>query len=185
MSLTPLLFCESAKWFVTPLIKSTESFKCTDGFSMPAYVTRPTTGKYPGLIFIFEIFGVTAEMKRVADDFAAAGYAVMMPNLFSRGSWFSCVRKFMNDLKAGEGRSVDDCIDARNWLSPASSLIPRNRRHRVLSEGGAFALILSKTGHFRVAAPFYGHSPDNLEGACPIIASYGALDKPTRPEFER
>jgi carboxymethylenebutenolidase len=109
----------------------------------------------------------------------------MMPNLFSRGSWFSCVRKFIHDLKVGEGRSVDDCIDARHWLSAREFVDPDEIAVIGFCLGGAFALILSKTGLFRVAAPFYGHSPDNLEGACPIVASYGARDKPTLPEFEK
>jgi carboxymethylenebutenolidase len=42
--------------------------------------------------------------------------------------------------------------------------------------GGGFALLLAKTGLFQVAAPFYGQTPQNLEGACPVVASYGARD---------
>ena len=93
----------------TPRIQKRETFTCSDGFAMPAYLSRPASGKFPGLLFIFEMFGITNEMERVANEFASAGYAVMMPDLFSRGSWFSCIRKFMNDIKTGQGRSVQDC----------------------------------------------------------------------------
>jgi carboxymethylenebutenolidase len=46
-------------------------------------------------------------------------------------------------------------------------------------------LILSKTGLFYVAAPFYGQSPARLDGACPIVGSYGGRDKPMLPEFQK
>jgi carboxymethylenebutenolidase len=152
---------------------------------MPAYLSRPSTGKFPGLLFIFEIFGLTEEMQRVADDFAAAGYAVMMPDLFSRGSWFSCVRKAMADLKAGQGRNVQDLLDARQWLTGRDFADPAHIAVIGFCLGGGFALILAKTGLFYVAAPFYGHSPERLDGACPIVASYAGRDKTTVPEFQK
>lgn len=152
---------------------------------MPAYLSRPASGKSPGLLFVYEIFGSTSEMRRVADDFAASGYAVLMPDLFSRGSWFSCVRKFMNDLKIGQGQSVQDLLAAREWLTTRD--FTGSDRVAVIGfcMGGGFALILAKTGLFRVSAPFYGKSPERLDGACPIVASYGALDKPLAPEIEK
>jgi len=152
---------------------------------MPVYVSRPARGKLPGLLFVYEVFGVTDEMKRVADDFAAGGYAVAMPDLFSRGSWFSCVRKFMNDLKSGQGRSMQDLLDARQWLATREFADPDRMAVIGFCMGGAFALILAKTGLFRVSAPFYGEAPERLDGACPIVASYGARDKRTAPAFEK
>jgi carboxymethylenebutenolidase len=169
----------------TNLIKTRETFSCSDGFTMPVSVSRPAKGKLPGLLFVYEVFGPTDEMQRVADDFADAGYVVVMPDLFSRGSWFSCVRKFMNDIKTGQGRSVEDLLDARQWLSTRE--FADSNRIAVIGfcMGGGFALILAKTGLFRVSAPFYGKAPDRLDGACPIVASYGARDKPTAPEIEK
>jgi carboxymethylenebutenolidase len=167
------------------LIKTHETFSCSDGFTMPVYVSRPQKSRLPGLVFIYEIFGATDEMRRVADDFADSGYAVAMPDLFSRGGWFSCVRQFMNDIKTGEGRSVQDLLDARRWLSTREFANPDRIAVIGFCMGGGFALILAKSGLFRVAAPFYGKAPDRLDGACPIVASYGARDKATAPEIEK
>jgi carboxymethylenebutenolidase len=167
------------------LTKTHEAFSCYDGFTMPVYVSRPQKSRLPGLVFIYEIFGATDEMRRVADDFAESGYAVAMPDLFSRGTWFSCVRQFMNDIKTGQGRSVQDLLNARQWLSTREFTDPGRIAVIGFCMGGGFALILAKTGLFRVAAPFYGKAPDRLDGACPIVASYGAGDKATAPEIEK
>src|SRR5579862_2212512 len=100
------------------LMRSREHFRCSDGFSMPAYVSRPSSsGPVPGLVFIYEVFGMNDEMTRIADELALEQYAVLLPDLFSRGSWFSCVRRVMSELKKGAGQGVQDLIDARNWLA--------------------------------------------------------------------
>jgi carboxymethylenebutenolidase len=167
-------------------ITTNDTFSCSDGFAMPAYISRPESSqRLPALIFVFDIFGSTTEMKRVADDFAGGGYVVMMPDLFSRGSWFSCIRKLMADIKAGSGRSVQDLLDAHAWLAQREYVDASHTATIGFCMGGAFALILSKSGLFRVSAPFYGKAPAKLDGACPIVASYGERDKPMRAEFEK
>jgi len=144
---------------------------------MPAYVSRPSTPAHvPGLLFIYEIFGMNGEMTRIADDLASQGYAVILPDLFSRGSWFSCVRKVMSELKTGKGQGVQDLIDARNWLAKQSYVDSERVAVIGLCMGGGFALLLGKTGLFRVSAPFYGQVPLSMEGSCPVVASYGAKD---------
>ena len=100
------------------LIQSREQFTCNDGFSMSAYISRPkTAAKVPGILFIYEAFGMNDEMTGIADELAAEGYAVLLPDLFDRGSWFSCVRQAMKYLRAGSGQGDQDLIQARNWQS--------------------------------------------------------------------
>ena len=133
---------------------------------MPAYVSRPSTpARVPGLLFIYEIFGMNGEMTRIADELASEGYAVILPDLFSRGSWFSCVRKVMSELKTGKGQGVQDLIDARNWLAKQSYVDSERVAVMGLCMGGGFALLLGKTGLFRVSAPFYGQVPLSMEGS--------------------
>lgn len=168
------------------LIRSNETIPCTDGFKMPGYLTRPAgQERLPALVFIFEAFGFTPEMKRVADDFAEAGYAVLMPDLFSRGSWFSCIRSVMKDLIRGEGQGIDDVLCTRTWLRECRFADPGHIGIIGFCMGGGFALLLAKRNLFRVAAPFYGKSPDRLDGACPIVASYGGRDRIMLPEVAK
>jgi carboxymethylenebutenolidase len=160
------------------LLSTEETFPCADGFSMSAYLTRPANpSPLPGLLFIYEIFGMNSEMKRLADELAAAGYAVLMPDLFKRGSWFSCVKKLIADLKAESGQAVNDLMQARNWLAERPFVDPQRLAVMGLCMGGGFALLLGKTGLFRVTAPFYGQVPQKLDGICPVVASYGAKDR--------
>jgi carboxymethylenebutenolidase len=160
------------------VIRSQEKFSCNDGFPMSAYVSRPNTpGKIPGIVFIYEVFGMNDAMTGVADDIAAEGFAVMLPNIFDRGSWFSCVRQAMKDMRAGQGQGIDDLIAARNWLSGQNYVEPEKIGVMGLCMGGGFALLLGKTGLFQVSAPFYGQVPQNLNGLCPVVASYGGKDK--------
>jgi carboxymethylenebutenolidase len=162
----------------TELKRSRETFRCADGFAMTAYLTRPASPiRTPGILFIYEAFGMNGEMTRIADELAAEGYAVLLPNLFDRGSWFSCIRQILKDLKAGSGQGVQDLIQARNWLAQQEYVDPGKIAVMGLCMGGGFALLLGKTGLFQVSAPFYGQVPEKLQGICPVVASYGGRDK--------
>jgi carboxymethylenebutenolidase len=157
--------------------RSNEHFPCLDLFSMPASVSRPAgPSRVPGVLFIYEMFGMNDEMKRIADELAAEGYAVMLPDIFSRGSWFSCVRKVMTELRAGTGSSIQDLIAARNWLVTQKYIDDERIAVMGLCMGGGFALLLAKTKLFRVSAPFYGQVLHSMEGSCPVVASYGNKD---------
>lgn len=49
-----------------------------------AYVSRPAgSGKHPGVVVIHEIWGLNDHIREVADRFAAEGYVVLAPHLFS------------------------------------------------------------------------------------------------------
>lgn len=53
-----------------------------DGTSFDAYVALPEAGHGPAIVLLQEIFGVNAEMREVADLYAAEGYVVVVPDLF-------------------------------------------------------------------------------------------------------
>lgn len=152
--------------------------KCDDGFMMRSIIIEPAEEKvFPAILFIAEPFGLNDEMQRVAKSFAQGGYVIIMPDLTSRGSFFSCIRVLMNSLKNGSGQSIDDLLSVRNFMCNLANVDSNKTAVLGLCMGGGFALILGKTGLFKVSAPFYGMTPDNLEGSCPIIASYGARDE--------
>jgi len=52
--------------------------------SFSGYLAIPASGKGPGLVVSQEIFGVNANMRRVADYYAEEGYTVLVPDLFWR-----------------------------------------------------------------------------------------------------
>lgn len=57
-----------------------------DGMQMPAYLARPVeeSGPHPAVIVLQEVFGVNAEMRRVTDLVAAAGYVGLAINYYHR-----------------------------------------------------------------------------------------------------
>ncbi|MBW9107423.1 dienelactone hydrolase family protein [Paraburkholderia phenoliruptrix] len=61
----------------------TIQIKCADG-SFSGYLATPASGKGPGLVVCQEIFGVNANMRRVADYYAEEGYTVLVPDLYWR-----------------------------------------------------------------------------------------------------
>jgi carboxymethylenebutenolidase len=52
--------------------------------SFSAYLARPDQPNGAGLVILQEIFGVNANMRSVADAFAAAGFNAIVPDLFWR-----------------------------------------------------------------------------------------------------
>jgi carboxymethylenebutenolidase len=49
-----------------------------------AYLAVPASGRGPGIVMCQEIFGVNVTMRTLADQYAAAGYVVVVPDLFWR-----------------------------------------------------------------------------------------------------
>jgi carboxymethylenebutenolidase len=49
-----------------------------------AYLAIPHTGKGPGIVLIQEIFGVNEHIRSVAEQYAADGYMVLVPDVFWR-----------------------------------------------------------------------------------------------------
>jgi carboxymethylenebutenolidase len=60
--------------------------KAKDGFTVPAYVAKPTGTPRGAVVVVMEIFGVNAHIKRDADKFAKAGYVAIAPQMFERWS---------------------------------------------------------------------------------------------------
>lgn len=55
-----------------------------DGGTFNAYLAVPASGKGPGVVVGQEIFGVNANMRAVADNYAEEGYVALVPDLFWR-----------------------------------------------------------------------------------------------------
>jgi carboxymethylenebutenolidase len=152
-------------------------FPTSDG-TMPAVLTLPdgAQGPVPGLLMIYEIFGMSDEMRRVARDLAAEGYAVLIPDLFARGRVRAlCVAATMRTMVTGSGAAMDDLEAARRWLADRPEVDGTRLGTIGFCMGGSFALLLARTGLYKVSAPFYGRPPD-LPRSCPVVASFGGRD---------
>jgi carboxymethylenebutenolidase len=148
---------------------------------LPGYLVVPEgDGPWPAVVVIHDALGMTADIKRIADRMASAGYLALAPALFRRGFKATCVVTTMRSLSAGKGVAIDDVIAARDYLAAH----PRSTG-KVGSVGfcmgGGFCLLLAPRGVFDATAPNYGVLENDsdyppLVESCPMVASYGAKD---------
>jgi carboxymethylenebutenolidase len=154
------------------------------GGEVKAHLAVPPVGAgpWPGVVVLHESFGLNDDIRQQADRLAAAGYLAVAPDLFSAGGAWRCIRSTFHALTAGHGKAFDDIEAARTWLAGHDDC---TGRVGVIGfcMGGGFALLTASRG-FAVSAPNYAHLPKDLdgvlEGACPVVASYGAKDRTLR-----
>ena len=144
------------------------------------YLARPSTpGPWPGVVVLHEVWGQDDVARRQADRLAAAGYLALLPDLYSDGGGLRCLKATFAALKAQRGRAFQDIEASRAWLADQ---VDCTGRVGVIGfcMGGGFALLAAARG-FDASSVNYGMLPDNpdsaLEGACPIVGSYGARDR--------
>ncbi len=153
----------------------------TPGGDLRGYLAVPSApGPRPGVIVVHEAFGLTEDIRRWADRFAAEGYLALAPDLFAWGPTLRCLVAAFRALRAGHGRALDDIEAARQHLAGQENA---NGRVGIIGfcMGGGFALLAAPGGAFHASAVNYGELPRNpddvLAEACPIVASYGARDR--------
>lgn len=146
-----------------------------------AYLARPDgLGPWPGVCVIHDALGMSQDLRNQADWLASQGYLAIAPDLFDGGTFLKCLRSIMRDFSRGEGAMFDRMEAVRQWLihhedsTGAAGVIG-------FCFGGGFALQLAPRGGFAVASVNYGSLPKDadefLKQSCPIVASYGALDR--------
>lgn len=137
-------------------------------------------GPHPALVVVHEVFGIDAAMRDHLERLVGLGYAVLMPNLFSRGGARRCLTATFRALRAGSGPAFDDIEAARRLLLERDDT---GERAGVIGfcMGGGFALLLAGSGGYGAASVNYGMLPsdldDTLDGACPIVGSFGGRDR--------
>jgi carboxymethylenebutenolidase len=136
-------------------------------------------GPWPGVVVIHDAIGYGSDKESINARIARAGYIALTPNLFARGGWARCVIKVMRDLSSKQGPALDDVLAARDHLQALPQCTGRVGVAGFCM-GGRFALVMSPKG-FSAAAPFYGtplpqELSETLDGACPVVASFGARD---------
>jgi carboxymethylenebutenolidase len=136
-------------------------------------------GPWPGVVVVHDAIGYGPDKAATAARIAAAGFVAIIPNLYSRGGRARCVIRVFRELLSQRGRALDDILTARDHVL---ALPECNGSVGVVGfcMGGQFALVMAPRG-FGASAPFYGtplprHLSETLEGACPIVASFGRQD---------
>ncbi|MET9211267.1 MULTISPECIES: dienelactone hydrolase family protein [unclassified Nocardia] len=144
-----------------------------------ALIARPQgAGPWPGVVVLHDALGVNADLRHQLEIVSGAGYLAIAPNLFARGRVRCIQQAFRAVAFTGKGPAVGEILAARDRLADDPDC---TGRIAVLGFclGGGFALLTAPQG-FHASAPFYGSLYGDyktlLDGACPVVASYGKLD---------
>ena len=152
----------------------------TDAGVVPGHLATPEgEGPWPGVVVIHEIFGLTDEIRAVADRFAAEGYLAFAPDLLASGNRISCLVRVARSMSSGQGEAAEQILGVKSWLADRDDCTGKVGIAGFCL-GGGFAIVMANQG-FDVSAAQYGRLPKNLEaaiaGSCPMVASYGGQDK--------
>ena len=161
-----------------------------EGQPVPARLALPEgRGPHPAVLVIHEIWGLTADIERICERLATAGYAALAPELYGPGPRPVCIARTIRDLARAEGELGMGRAAAAFQALRARPEVDAARTGAIgFCMGGGFALLLGASQDMRATSVNYGRVPedtDRLRGVCPVVGSYGGRDRELVPQFER
>lgn len=155
-----------------------------DGFTFDAYHVEPKGTRKGGLIVVQEIFGVNADIRATADDFAALGYEVLAPSMYDRVKKGLKIDSHSQEALAeampiaqanGLENPVKDLQAAVNFLKPRGPVFVTGFCYG----GSASWIAATQVEGVAAASCYYGSLLPNLAHLtpkCPVIAHFGGAD---------
>lgn len=149
-----------------------------DGFALPALYVPSTQGTGTPLVLIQEIFGINDSLREAAQQWAAEGFDVLVPDLFARQQAnvnldAAQPEQFQAGIKLMMGMDQDlavrDLDAAREWF------IAREATARVTALGyclgGRLAVRLALETPIAASVSYYGVGLEQLLPAAPLAAA--------------
>lgn len=161
---------------------ATIELTAADGHVLSAYAVGPADAER-ALVVVQEIFGVNRHMRRVCDDFAAQGYAVVCPALFDRTE--RSVELGYEAADVARGRDLRGTIDAGKTvldILAAAAALPRGARRGIVGYcwGGTVAWHgATRTSAFAASVGWYGGGIAAASAEvpnCPVQLHFGETD---------
>lgn len=162
-----------------------------DGHTLDGYLASPAGTPTAGLLVLQEIFGVTAHMRHVTDEFARHGFLALAPALFDRvkpGTELPYTR-------IDEGRTlmqqlpIDDVAsDLAGTVAALRARLPAGTKVGAVGYcwGGAIADLAACRAGVDAAVSYYGRANVGWldeKPRCPILYHFGAKDPLIPPEI--
>jgi carboxymethylenebutenolidase len=166
----------------SPLTVSEVKVPLGDGRDMRTALAVPVSSvDRRGMVVLHESFGLNEDIRRLTAHWAEAGYVSVAPDLYSPGHRAICLTRVMMAMVSGMTSPVLGLIDAaREHLARRDDVDAERIGVVGYCQGGGFALAVATNGRFKAAGVNYGAVPkkrERLEGVCPVVASYGGLDR--------
>ena len=153
-----------------------------DGHTLSAYAAGPQDASR-ALVVVQEIFGVNRHMRRVCDDFAKQGYAVICPALFDRTE--RGVELGYDPADVARGRDLRGTIAAELTvldIRAAAAALPRSAKRGIVGYcwGGTVAWHgATRTSDFAASVGWYGGgiaAARDEKPHCPVQLHFGEKD---------
>jgi carboxymethylenebutenolidase len=165
----------------------------SDGGKFGGFLAPPRTTPAPGVVIIQEIFGVNEHIRNVVEEYAAAGYVAIAPDMFWRIEPNLQLGYTPDDIQKARGyrgkfnfdagvRDIESAMDAIRAMPEC------NRKLAVIGYcfGGLMAYLTAARTDVAAASCYYGGGIDQFIGEassvkCPIQFHFGSEDKAIAP----
>ncbi len=156
-------------------------FKRPDGQSVMGYLAEPAhAAGAPGLVVIQEWWGLNAQIKGVADRFAAAGYVALVPDLYRGKSTVEAAEAehLMTNLNFGDAAGQD----VRGAVMYLKARCPKVGVTGFCMGGALTLLAAVHVPEADAGVVWYGYPPleyiDAGKIRMPLLGHYATLDVP-------
>ena len=156
----------------------------SDGHSLSAYDAEPKDSPRGGVVVVQEVFGVNRHIRKVADDFAAAGYRALAPALFDRVERGAELgygeQELSRALTLRKGVTFEQAL--LDIAAAVEALRPAGRINVVgYCWGGTLAwLAATRIGKLAAVSSYYGGGIGqfiNERPQCPVQLHFGERDQ--------
>jgi carboxymethylenebutenolidase len=165
-----------------------ETLTAADGHAFDCWTAQPEERAWGGLVILQEIFGVTDQLKGVADRYAAEGLVVAIPALFDRQKRQTV---FGFDRGAG-GRDLMLAAKLEETMRDVGAAVDAMKSRGLpiavlgFCWGGGLAIRAAQVLDISCAVAFYGtRLPQYLDRPlrAPVLGHFGTKDDHVPPEM--
>lgn len=161
--------------------EAVELASLADRFRFGAYLAPADDARRGGLVLIHEIFGVTSQIRAMADGFAADGYETLAPSLFDRAEPGFAAGPDASGIEKGRRYSQSAAWNqvAGDLAASVQALGPPVFAVGYCWGGSAAWLAACRCPGLAAVSAFYGRSiPELVDETplCPIILHFGRRD---------
>lgn len=158
-----------------------------DGFEFNAYKASAQGETKGGLVVLQEIFGVTDQLKGVAERYAAQGFDAIVPALFDRTEREAVIPYSEAERGRGLAMGLDPDNVARD-VAAAMAAVDTGKAVSLMGFcwGGHQALRLASILDFKCSTAFYGTRLEPILDTtpkCPMLFHFGETDDHSPPEI--